>query len=108
MAKRTASGDAKEASAAAVIAPTLECKTPVKGGLWCASARPGSFEGLPDEVLALLFRFLDPKTLLMAVPAVSAWGGPARRCPALGSGSGRWAGVLRKSAVDFPCSPPWI
>jgi len=30
-------------------------------------------ERLPDEVLALLFRFVDPKTLLMAIPAVSAW-----------------------------------
>ena len=30
---------------------------------------------LPDEVLGLLFCFLDPKTLVMAVPAVSAWGG---------------------------------
>ena len=32
-------------------------------------------EWLPDEVLELLFRFLDPKTLLMAVSAVSAWSG---------------------------------
>ena len=34
-------------------------------------------EWLQDEVLELLFRFLDPKTLLMAVSAVSAW--PGRR-----------------------------
>ena len=33
---------------------------------------------LPDELLALLFRLLDSKTLLVAVPAVSARGGRVR------------------------------
>ena len=35
----------------------------------------GLIKRLPDEVLALLFRFLDPKTLVMAIPAVSACAG---------------------------------
>ena len=35
-------------------------------------------EWLPDEVLELLFRFADPKALLMVVPAVSARGGRQR------------------------------
>ena len=34
----------------------------------------GPIERLPDEMLALLFHFLDPRTLAMAVSAVSAWG----------------------------------
>ena len=43
-----------------------------------AGAEPALIMSLPDEVLALLFRFLDPKTLLMVVPAVSARGGRQR------------------------------
>ena len=54
--------------------------------------RPGlgpetvQIEWLPDEVLELLFCFADPKTLLMTIPAVSAWGGRASRRPALCQG----------------------
>ena len=35
-------------------------------------------EWLPDEVLALMFHILDPKTLMMAIPAVSVWGARGR------------------------------
>ena len=54
-------------------------------------------ERLPDEVLALLFRFADPKTLLMVIPAVSAWrqSGDAQ-FSARGAG---WAAVLCKGVV---------
>ena len=62
-------------------------------------------EWLPDEVLELLFRFADPKTLLMVVPAVSARAGRQRgdtqlsvrvcawgRCPPRGASVLDWRG----------------
>ena len=62
-------------------------------------------ERLPDEVLEVLFRFVDPKTLLVVVPAVSARGGrqlgdtqlSARgcawgRCPPRGASVLDWRG----------------
>ena len=51
-------------------------------------------ERLPDEVLELLFRLLDSKTLAMAIPAVSAWAHACGATPSCRPESARWAGVL--------------
>ena len=57
---------------------------------------------LPDEVLALLFHFLGSKTLLMAVPAVSArvrgQAGGSVLAPSRRSASASWAAALRTGA----------
>ena len=55
-------------------------------------------ERLPDEVLELLFRFLDSKALSMTVPAVSAGGGwQLVGAPCLVT-SARWTAALCHTA----------
>ena len=71
-------GAAKMQAAAAAAAA-------VRSGLEPATA---PIERLPD-VLALLFRHLDSKTLMMAVAAVSAWGNAGSRG---GGGGGEGGG----------------
>ena len=61
-------------------------------------------ERLPDEVLELLFRFVEPKTLLMVVPAVSARGGRQRggvATPSSRSAAARGGDALRASGLDW-------
>ena len=67
-------------------------------------------EWLPDELLELLFRFADPKSLLMAIPAVSARGGRGNVVtPTSRPGGTRWADALRAraSVLDWRARPLW-
>ena len=64
-----------------------------QGGFGSPTKMVGGFgsmcDSLPAELLLMTFQHLDPKTLMMVVPAVSAWGErgrPWRRPKTLGQG----------------------
>ena len=60
---------------------------------------PAPVECLPDELLALLFRLLDSKALLVAVPAVSAGAGGCAAMRGCRAGSARLGETFRWRAA---------